>query len=307
MRTLLAHGGPASERRAWPGEEAPAALDELLARYDFSRAYAHLVPTAPGHHVGAERFKWGHPLVRRLLERDGACFPRRCAGAGASTVFMQFSSFAASPDGLFEQYAQSFGAGACCPASAADAGREPDGAGAGAGSGPMAAAAPPQLGAPTIVTSSAGRPCAGSDMALGALAGRRSVAARVRRSSAASSLRAWADGGARRRIVRERAAARARARAMPHNKCYGRASDGSRELAWFLLRAGSAASFARGLALTPLASIARAAALPASRARRGDGFRSRTAVRSIRTAPCSLVFTGSSACSSRRAHSRAAT
>ena len=232
VRTLLAHGGPASERRAWPGEEAPAALDELLARYDFSRAYAHLVPTAPGHHVGAERFKWGHPRVRTLLERDGACFPRRCAGAGASTVFMQFSSFSASPDGLFEQYAQSFGAGACRPASA---GEDDEREGGGE-------AVAPRLGMPTdrdfvIVwpTVREVQQGVGGYSAGESIPSLRKCVEDVPREI----FRAWADADVASSDDGSFASARlrARARAMPHNKCYGRvASDGSQEFAWFLLR-----------------------------------------------------------------------
>lgn len=129
--SLMVHGGPASEQREWPGWNpqlhAPANLEELLGRYDYTAAYGSLVPTVPGYHVGQERQRYGHLRVKALLEAEGNRFDLRFTNIPAwkmkmnsklsehavegSKVVCQFSSFSNAKDRLRDQLASSFSAG----------------------------------------------------------------------------------------------------------------------------------------------------------------------------------------------------
>ena len=76
----------------WPGAgDVPLTLRGLLAKYDYGRAFGHLVPTVPGFHLknGAmgvdERMKYGHMRVRALLAAEGAAFPGALANVASAT------------------------------------------------------------------------------------------------------------------------------------------------------------------------------------------------------------------------------
>jgi tyrosyl-DNA phosphodiesterase-1 len=86
-------------------------LSQLLKRYDFSSAFAHLVASAPGYHSGDLLHSFGHMRVRSLLDNEGACFPDALAGQGGSILVAQFSSFSKALDRQRKDLATSFSAG----------------------------------------------------------------------------------------------------------------------------------------------------------------------------------------------------
>ncbi|KAJ1461451.1 tyrosyl-DNA phosphodiesterase-domain-containing protein [Pelagophyceae sp. CCMP2097] len=74
----------------WPGAgDEPLTLARLVRRYDFSEAFADLVPCVPGNHSGD---KFGHAKLQRLIS-DDADLCRALAQENWRLV-LQFSSFA---------------------------------------------------------------------------------------------------------------------------------------------------------------------------------------------------------------------
>ena len=99
---------------SWPGFDCDKMmkLSELVAKYDFSNARAHLLASVPGYHTGIDRDKWGHLQVRHLLARGGAVFPSRSSSMGRDVIVAQFTSFASIKDKKYrDQLKSSFSAG----------------------------------------------------------------------------------------------------------------------------------------------------------------------------------------------------
>eukprot|EP00941_MAST-03F_sp_MAST-3F-sp1_P001629 g1629.t1 len=111
IKSYLKHGGTAAEKKTWPGFGNKMNLAELLRKYDFSRAYGHLIPSVPGYHMNEEMHKYGQIRVAKILESEDLVFPSSLASE--SNIICQFSSFSSTPKRFLENLGKSFSAGAC--------------------------------------------------------------------------------------------------------------------------------------------------------------------------------------------------
>ena len=260
-------------------------LNVLLRRYDFSRAYGHLVATVPGFHLRNgggpdgkrdDRLKYGHMRVRSLLEREEGTFPpelvnvhrggasstppqchvQQCGGTRRSDVICQFSSWGIVSSSYGRSLQASFSAGSARSSASSSASSS---SAAGSSSAPSSSTLATPLGKaalgfvwPTqtqlrhsVEGYSAGRSLPSTPKAI------KSV------SNARHHLRLW-NGACRGSGATGcsddededgggSALVRARCAAVPHLKSYARVSLDGRTLAWSLLTSANISSFAHGV------------------------------------------------------------
>ena len=235
----------------WPGAgAAPLTLRELLAKYDYSRAFGHLVPTCPGFHCkrGAggvdESVKYGHMRVRALLAAEGPAFPDALAnganatarrvpqslchvrpvGACNSDVVCQFSSWANVDANYGRELQASFSTGVSA-------------GGAPLGTAALAFVWPTEDNMRRSVEGYSG----GTSLP--------SAPAKVKSvSKSTEHLRQWNGGTRGARDGGGSAFVRARIAAVPHLKSFTRVSRDGTRAAWSLMTSANISSYALGRA-----------------------------------------------------------